>query len=180
MCWREKEQELDQGGTQQQQQQGLEENDIPEEAYIGETSKSLVTRVRTHLRDYRQAMAKASTRRGGNTRDRGEAREEVEGEETSSWMADHVLERHGGRASENPQDDFEFHQLQVFLKVLDRQVAESLFIQLAEERGEIKMGPVMQNICKVLMNRKGEFYGFHPRGRQPLLDLPGHRTRPPG
>ena len=107
-CWREKEQALDQGGTnRKQQQQSLEGNDIPEEAYIKEKSKFVVTRMRTHLLDYRQAMAKASRRRGGDTRDRGEAREEVEGEDTSSWMADHVLERHGGQASENPLDDFE-------------------------------------------------------------------------
>ena len=100
-------------------------------------------------------------------------------EETSSWMADHIMEKHNSNKSENPFDDFEFHLLKTFPKVLERQVAESVYIEIAETRGVIRMGPVLQKVEKELCNRKGERYHFNPRGRQPLQGL-GDRGRPPG
>ena len=59
----EEEEELHQ--QHQQQQQDVEETATTETAYIGETSRSLPSRIRYHLRDYRQAMLRAQRRRGG-------------------------------------------------------------------------------------------------------------------
>ena len=61
----------------------MEETDTTEVAYIRETSRSLPSRIRFHLRDYRQTMQRAQ-RRGGEPRRQAGAREEEEPEETSS------------------------------------------------------------------------------------------------
>ena len=95
-------------------------------------------------------------------------------------MADHILERHGGQKSEDPFEDFEFHQLQVFLKALERQVAESVYLEVAETRGVVRMGPALQKVARETCNRKGERFHFNPRGRQPLQGMLGPRPRPPG
>ena len=95
-------------------------------------------------------------------------------------MADHILERHGGQKSEDPFEDFEFHQLQVFLKALERQVAESVYLEVAETRGVVRMGPALQKVARETCNRKGERFHFNPRGRQPLQGLLGPRPRLPG
>ena len=94
-------------------------------------------------------------------------------------MADHARDQHGGNLSEEPWDDFEFHQLGVFRKALERQVAESVYLEVAQTRGVIRMGPVLQKVTKETCNRKGEMFHFNPRGRQPLGGL-GDRGRPPG
>ena len=163
---------------EEEEQEGREVTDTKEKAYIGETSNTLPTRTETHLEVYSQAM-RPGRRQGGNPRRQGEEREEEEGEETSSWMADHMMEAHGGQKSEDPFEDFEFHQLRRFLKALERQVAESVYMELAETRGVVRMGPVLQRVARELCNRKGEMFHFNPRGRQPqglLVD----RGRPPG
>ena len=151
--------------------------------YFGESSRSLPTRTSSHFTDYRQTMQR-SRRRPGQDRGQEQTREMEEGEgeegeETSSWMADHIREKHGGIGSDNPNDDFEFHQLGVFPKVLERQVAEAVYLEVAETRGVVRMGPVLQKVTKDTCNRKGERFHFNPRGRQPLGFL-GNRGRPPG
>ena len=165
--------------NQEQEQDNVEVTNTTEKAYIGETSNSLPTRAKSHLQVYSQAM-RPGRRQGGNPRRQGEEREEEEGgEETSSWMADHMMEAHGGQKSEDPFEDFEFHLLKVFLKALERQVAESVYMELAETRGVVRMGPVLQKVARELCNRKGEIFHFNSRGRQPqglLVD----RGSPPG
>ena len=69
-------------------------------------------------------------------------------------MADHIMEAHGGQKSEDPFEDFEFHQLRVFLKALERQVAESVYMEVAETRGVVKMGPVLQRVARELCKRR--------------------------
>ena len=126
--------------------------------------------MRTHFRDYRQSMKKQKAR-GGNQATTNQPEVSVddpeESEETSSWMTDHMMEKHKGKISENPQQDFEFHTLAAYSKVLNRLVAESVWIETAESKGVLKVGPVLTKIFKQLLNRKGEFYHFNPRGRQP-------------
>jgi hypothetical protein len=161
--------------SQQEEQEDREVTDTQEKAYIGETSNSLPTRIEDHLEAYSQAM-RPGRRQGGNPRRQvGESEEE----ETSSWMADHMMEAHGGQKSEDPFEDFEFHQLRVFLKALERQVAESVFMEIAETRGVVRMGPVLQKVARELCNRKGEKFHFNPRSWQPQVLL-GNRGRPPG
>ena len=91
-------------------------------------------------------------------------------------MADHIVEAHEGRSSEDPLHDFEFHLLRRFLKPLDRQVAEAILIEIANNRGGIQIGPELRQVRKQLCNRKGELFHFNPRGRQPSQ----WRGRPPG
>jgi hypothetical protein len=162
-------------------QPSTEISSTTEKPYIGESSRSLPTRTSSHHTDYRQTMQRPR-RKAGLDRGQEQTMEGVEGEdveETSSWMADHVREQHSGNGSENSLDDFEFHQLGVFPKVLERLVAESVYLEVAETRGVIRMGPVLQKVTRETCNRKGERFHFNPRGRQPLGVL-GNRGRPPG
>ena len=155
-------------------QPSTEISSTTEKPYIGESSRSLHT-------DYRQTMQN-HRRKAGLDRGQEQTMEGVEGEdveETSSLMADHVREQHSSNGSENPLDDFEFHQLRVFPKVLERLVAESVYLEVAETRGVIRVGPVLQKVTRETCNRKGERFHFNPRGRQPLGVL-GNRGRPPG
>ena len=63
----------------QQLEEGKEESEVREEVYLGETSRSVVSRIKEHFQDYKTAMKKG---RAGGDAD-GEA-------ESSSWMADHM------------------------------------------------------------------------------------------
>jgi hypothetical protein len=148
-----------------------------EQAYIGETSRSVVTRIRDHISDYRQTMTKVRARGGARARRVGASQPGGEEQETSSWMADHVMERHNGNHSEDPNTDFEFHTARSFSKVLDRQVAEALMIEIAQKKGVIEMGPVLQKVAKELCNRKNELTQFNPGGWWPTG---GFQQRTPG
>ena len=94
-------------------QPATEVSTTTEKPYFGESSRSLPTRTSSHYTDYRQIMQR-SRRRLGQDREQEQTREteeEEDGEETSSWVADHIRNQLGGISSENPCDDFEFHQL---------------------------------------------------------------------
>jgi hypothetical protein len=82
-------------------------------------------------------------------------------------MADHVVDSHNGNHSDDPYDDFEFHTIRSFTKVLDRQVAEALMIEIAQTKGVIEMGPVLQQVARQLCNRKTELTRFNSRGWRP-------------
>ena len=138
-----------------------DENNFTEGAYIGESRKSVVTRIESHFASFRQAMAKQRRQLTTDTNDAPE--------ETSSFMADHVREKHGGNTSQNPHKDFEFHILASYNKVLNRLVAESVWIEWAEVKGVIKVGRVRTRVFKELLNRQGEYFNFNPRGRQVTL-----------
>ena len=100
-------------------------------------------------------------RQGGKPRRQVGEREK---ENTRSWMADHMMETYRVQKSEDPFEDFRFHQLRIFLKTLEIQVAESVFMEVAEPRGVVRMGPVLQKVGRKLCNRKGETFHFNPRG----------------
>ena len=142
---------------ERQQQQHPDGTSLTEGAYLGESSRSIVFRIGTHFTSYRQAMSK-------------QRRREATNEETSSFMADHMREEHGGQNSENPHDDFEFHLLATYRKVLNRLVAESVWIEWARTKGIIKIGPTRTKVFKELLNRQGEHYHFNPRGWRPTLE----------
>ena len=144
---------------QRQQQQNPGQTSHTEGAYLGESSRSIVFRIESHFKIYKQSMNKQ--RRGGVSNP-GEA-----SEETSSFMADHMRDEHGGQASNNPFDDFEFHLLATYKKVLERLVAESVWIEWAKAKGVVKVGPTRTKVFKELLNRQGEFYHFNPRGWRP-------------
>ena len=179
------EQESSQEHESSQEQEQESSQRVKEQAYIGETSRSIVSRIRSHVRDCKQVLTKVRARRGARAQTSSQASQasaassqasQADPEETSSWMADHIVEAHEGRSSEEPLDDFEFHLLRRFLKPLDRQVAEAILIEIANNRGVIQIGPELRQVRKQLCNRKGELFHFNPRGRQPSQ----WRGRPPG
>ena len=147
---------------ERQQQQNPGGANTVEGAYLGECSRSIVFRIESHFTNYRQTMNKQRRRGGFNP---GEA-----SEDTSSFMADHIREEHGNQASDNPFDDFEFHLLSTYKKVLERLVAESVWIEWAKTKGMVKVGPTRTKVFKELLNRQGEFYHFNPRGWRPALE----------
>jgi hypothetical protein len=153
------------------------ENQVEEDVYIGETSRSVVTRMEVHLNDYDGTMMKRTGVKNVRKRKEGEeptaamleardrrvrilreAREELgegEVEESSSWMADHCLAVHAGREAA-----FEFHTTGAHRKPLYRQLDEYVRIQEAEERGVvITRGKEDNWKVKNLWNRKHEWWG---------------------
>ena len=154
------------------------EKEVEEDVYVGETSRSVVTRVEVHLNDYDGAMAKrtgiknarkrkegeeptavmleARDRRVQMAREAREAEGEQEEEQSSSWMADHCLAEHGGR-----EVSFEFHTTGAHKKPLYRQLDEYVRIQEAEERGlVITRGKEDNWKVRRLWNRKHEWWGI--------------------
>ena len=127
-------------------------------AYLGETSKTTVTRSRRHHTDYGQARNKLGRRRRP-------VEDQHDQPETSSWMVDHQRDHHQARYPEQPTM-FQCHQLKSFRKPLHRQVGEAVYIRTAETRGSIPHGKGVINVDKQLMNRKDEKFNFNPRGRQ--------------
>jgi hypothetical protein len=154
------------------------ENEVKEDVYIGETSRSVVTRKEVHLNDFDGAMFKKTGVKNARKRKEGEeptaamleardrrvrmareAREEEEPggpeEESSSWMADHCLAVHGGREAR-----FEFHTTGAHRKPLYRQLDEYVRIQTAEEKGTLATrGKEDDWKVKKIWNRKHEWWG---------------------
>ena len=136
-----------------------------------------MTRLTSHLTDYRQTIAKASRRKGADTREGREQGRELEGEEgevakLSSWMFDHSNEAHGGK-----EVRFDFHVTGTFTKPLYRQVDEADRIEEGEGRGQVMVGKDRWRISVPLLNRKHEYYA--PRNMQYNFNNTG-RFRPIG
>ena len=89
--------------------EGKEDHEVVQEVYLGESSKSVVSRAREHYRNYQLAMRKTArgTTRSSTTTPSSttttttveEAREDKN--EGSSWMVDHAIVSHGGNSSED-------------------------------------------------------------------------------
>ena len=124
--------------------------------YQGETHRSLHFRCERHHQDYRAALRKGGRRgRGG----------EGGGEAGSSWMFDHIQEMHGGRGSEDPFHDFEFHLTGNFTKPLERQVDEMRRIDKAERGGKASIRVVggkskELKVSKTTLNRREERFNL--------------------
>ena len=76
--------------------EGKEDHEVVQEVYLGESSKSVVSRAREHYRGYKLAMGKTARSTASSsttTTDR---------EDGSSWMADHAKSHHGGVISIPP------------------------------------------------------------------------------
>ena len=156
-------------------EEGKGDTQVKDRAYTGESSRCVVTRIGSHLTDFRQVMAKAARRNAKDREDRSGQEEDQEGEEAaklSSWMADHCGEYHGGR-----EVTFDFHVTGTFRKPLYRQVDEADRIEEGERKGEVQMGKDKWKVSLPLLNRKHEYYA--PRTMQYNFCNLG-RVRQPG
>ena len=145
--------------------EGKEDHEVVQEVYLGESSKSVVSRAREHYSSYQLAMKKAarstSTRIPSSSSSSTTVQEGGEEEdEGSSWMADHAIHRHGGTSSKDPTQDYEFFILGSWQKPMYRQIEESVRIKTAKTNGILILGKgARRNTLKVnrkILNRKLE------------------------
>ena len=139
---------------QTQVEQGVEEEEVEDRVYLGESSNSLPTRTESHHRDYGQDIRQGLRRR----RQGGGEEQEAAKVGVSSWMADHTRECHNAIISENPRDDYEFTIASTFKKPLPRQVDEYLRIERAERCRRVKLGKEVWRVKLPLLNRKHEYW----------------------
>ena len=76
-------------------------NDVDSKSvYIGESSRTLYTRVEQHHRDFTRARNRPETVGAGD-----------EESEISSWIVDHIRDKHQGDEVDKPQDIISFSVL---------------------------------------------------------------------
>ena len=107
-------------------------------SYTGETARSIYTRSKQHLSDYRSHF-------GGR-------------KAVNSWMWDHTAEQHGGVVGpDQGAGDYTFRSQGCFEKPLQRQVDEAVRLSQIEKHGRVlcdKKGGRQV----VSQNSRGEFY----------------------
>ena len=137
---------------QEQQEDDLipEENRV-QQLYVGESSRTLYSRSKEHIRDYKQAA-----------KDRV-IPDQTDPSKKSSWMWEHMYLRHGAPREVNPETDFKFQKISSHRDPLSRQVEEAIRINQAMDRNTITSRS--GQIYKVnSLNRKEEH--FAPRKRR--------------
>ena len=122
---------------------------IIEQAYEGETSRTLYTRYKQHYADYTKA-ARLYKNRGGNAEPNS-----IE-DSTSSWMWDHTLIDHAGEIGSEPHQDYHFHLVSNHRDPMTRQITEALRIEKSLG-GNITSKSGKQTSVKSL-NRRGEHF----------------------
>ena len=148
--------------------QGTAEEEVKHQVYLGESSRSLPTRLESHIRDYVQDMKKKvkKNREEGDDMRRRRMSDDDDNDEdeagstagVSSWMADHTRDSHNGVMSADPLDDYEFGCTGSFSKPLNRQIYENLRITRAENTGKVKVGRKAWKVGLPLLNRKHEYW----------------------
>ena len=100
-------------------------------SYLGETSRTALTRIKEHLSDYRTA---AAAQIAPQPPDHGDV---YRRKNVKSWMWEHSRDYHGGVIGvDGGMGDFKFSVTGVFKKCLDRQVDEGFrIIQCEAENG---------------------------------------------
>ena len=143
----------------QQMEEGKQEQEVVEEVYLGESSRSVVTRAREHHANYQVAMKKVA-REGSLPRVRVSRPGGQEEEEVSSWMADHTVTCHQGEVSPELMDDYDFMVIGSWIKPLQRQVEEAVRIRNAMTKGFLWLGKGKRRrkllVNKRILNRKLE------------------------
>ena len=111
---------------------------VTDYAYTGETARSLYTRSKQHLDDYRANMG------GRKTKD--------------SWMWEHNLSHHSGLAGpDRGANDYLFKLQGSFRKPLQRQVDEAVRLGQIENHGRV-LGEKGGGGKVISLNSRGEFY----------------------
>ena len=141
---------------------GKEEHEVVQEVYLGESSRSVVSRAREHYSGYKLAMRKTarSTASSSTTPAAREEGREDDDEEGSSWMADHAKSHHGGVISPDPTEDYDFFVIGSWQKPLYRQLEEGVRIRKAKTSGILSLGRGQKGktmlVNKSILNRKLE------------------------
>ena len=145
----------------QQLEEGKKEEEVIHKIYIGESSRSVVSRAREHYNSYKLSIGKTAKTTSSSSTAREDRESEAAGdEEGSSWMADHALSHHGGKISADPTQDFDFFVVGSSIKPLYRQLEESVRIRVAKTRGLLILGRGRRRktykVNKNILNRKHE------------------------
>ena len=138
----------------------MEEVDVVDEVYVGESHRSIVTRARSHFEVYKPQGRPGGAEGRGVARGVGEEDEEMR--KAGSWMREHTLQCHGGEFSHNKMDDYEFVFLRSHSKVLRRQLEEAIFLAWAQGRGCIKVGNLQFKVNRNILNSKIEHWRPRP------------------
>lgn len=130
---------------QVQLDRGVKEEDVVEEYYQGESSRSTFTRLKELFRDYKLAMRTAPP---------------PDGEESKSWMADHTRASHQGVTSQDPRQDYQFTTLTTSRKPLLRQLEEAIRIKDVATTGRVARRGKQPDIlvCRQHLNRELEHW----------------------
>ena len=114
------------------------ESNTPPRIYIGETSRSVYTRIQGHLSDLRTS---ARNNRG------------------NSWMYNRIQESHSGEYNqEDPGADWKVTLKDTFRKPLERQISEFIGIRKAKTLGQGRVGSKEMKISTDVFNTKEEWY----------------------
>ena len=101
-----------------QLEEGKAKEDLVDYSYTGETARTIFTRSKQHLGDYRSNM-------GGR-------------KPVSSWMWDHTLTHHGGVVGpDQGAGDYQFRSQGSFTKPLARQVDEAVRLGQIDRHGRV-------------------------------------------
>lgn len=123
--------------------------------YIGESGRTIYTRAGQHIADFEKARKQLKA--SGNP---GTRREEIE--ETSSWLLDHLCEKHPQQIEDlDPWTGVKFKVLKEIRDPFSRQTEEACRIQ--EAINGKKSGAAAVEGQLQTLNRKGEY--FCPRER---------------
>ena len=119
--------------------------------YIGETSRTLFTRVNQHYKDFLKTRNRPSSNNVDQNSD----------DNVTSWIVDHVKDKHQDAVKDSPEDLIEFAVISSHRDPFSRQSVESVRIQDALNKGELKLGKKTAKIHS--LNRKGEFFAAKER-----------------
>ena len=134
--------------------EGVQEDDIVDECYIGESHRSVYTRSEAHFGIYKQGK--------GGVSNQPEEEEERDDEKAGSFMREHTLKCHGGVFSTNKMDDYEFLVINRHKKVFRRQLEEAILQDWAQGWGMIKQGKRTFRMNRNVLNSKFEHWRPRP------------------
>ena len=124
-----------------QLEEGVPLEEVGDKVYYGESSRTLHTRANQHLDDYLTNVSRSRQAK-------------------NSWMWDHTVEEHEGRAGDDISKDYTFRLMGIFRDCLGRQSDEAVRLEMAELLGRVvgdRGEGVGGKIVKVL-NSRGEFF----------------------
>ena len=146
----------------EQMDRGIPEDDIIQQQYIGETSRSLRVRSKQHLIDYSRCLRQTSTLTRTDTEEEGKL---------SSFILDHKLDKHRDDENFDPKLDVKFSVLENFRDPITRQIREAVRIKQA-----VDFNTYTDNREKSVhifnINRKTEY--FAPQERRAEAGVGGH------
>ena len=147
--------------------EGIEEKNVRESVYEGETSRSLYTRVKSHV----EAFNKKSREHKNNDNEENTNDEDVENDdEIDSFMWKHIKYAHRELVDKevDPREIFYFTVTGNYRDPLTRQLTEMVRIKMGKESGKIggEKGIKFEQKIGIIMNAKDENFAPYIRGRR--------------